>query len=297
MPKTPSGKTKSQRIHALREVLNRWGKLDKPRIDELVSGYLGIPVEGLRKPLYRDLKELVESGEIVVRYYSSSGSEIADFDSTVHVSSRAEWALVGSEHRVLGQNALSLAGGALYPLSRLVREIRVDSGSPEFEAKTIHLFFSIQSTFFCLKLTLDSIPVTVVVSRTPGPFDGKPPVKEVEERFGKRCALLQVPTPGVSAIKLGTRLGHAVLKFSEERSVEITDLASTNGTKFHPLSLHDAEILRKSGDLLGKQTATAEWIAAVEALVSWQIVEAEIPRSCSLPAVVSFSKEFQILIV
>lgn len=296
MPRNPTGKTKSQRIHALREVFRRWGKLDKPRIDELVSGHLGIPVEGLRKPLYRDLQELVESGEIIVRYYSSSGSEIADFDSTVHVSSRAEWALVGSEHKVLGQNALSLAGGALYPLSRLVREIRVDSGSPEFEENTIHLFFSIQSTFFCLKLPLESIPVTVVVSRAPGPFDGNPPIKEIEDRFGKRCALLQIPNPGVSAIKPGERLGHAVIKFSQDRSVEIFDLGSTNGTKFHPLSLQDAEVLRKSGDLLGKQTATAEWIAAFEALVSWQMAKNEMPASCPLPVLVRFSQEFHILI-
>jgi hypothetical protein len=284
-------------MHALREVLQRWGRLDKARIDDLVASHLGVPVAGLRKPLYRDLKELVDVGEAIAHYFAPSGQQIDDYDPEIHANTKAEWVLVGSEHRVLGQAALTLAGGALYPFSRLVREIRVDSGSPAFEAQTIHVFFGLHSTFFCLKVSISSLPVSFIISRTPSPFDGKPPIKELEQEFGKRAALVQVPVPGVSSVKPGERAGHVVLTFSEEKTVKITDLGSRNGTRSHAISLYDAEILRKSGDLLGKETSTAEWIAAAKGLRSWNVSKPKQMTSLALPTLVQLSKDFQLLIV
>lgn len=297
MPKNPSGKTKSQRVHALREVFLRWGKLDKQKIDELVAAHLGVSAQIIRKSLYRDLKELVDAGDLVVRYYAPSGEQLMEYDSEAHSNTRAEWALVGKEFSVVGQSALSEAGCALFPLSRLVRGIEVDVGSVGLKAEAIHLFFSIKTTFFCVKIAASSLPATVVVSRTPGPFDTKPPILDIESTFGKRTVLLQVPIPGVSGIQSGKRMGHAVLRLKEKASLSLNDLGSTNGTRIHSISEQQAETLRKSGDLLGKKTATAEWMATIEGLKNWSMSPIGDTKLYPLPAIVSLSKDFQILVL
>jgi hypothetical protein len=91
MPKMPGGIKRFRRLFALVDVIERWGRLEKEKIDQLVSANLGVDIQMITKALYRDLQELVEMNILEVYYLTRDGRPIEDHDPDIHKNFLCEW--------------------------------------------------------------------------------------------------------------------------------------------------------------------------------------------------------------
>lgn len=74
MPKQPGGISKSDRMQALVDLLNRAGMLEKNEITQRIASILNVDEKKIERALYRDLNELVDSGKIKVCSKDSLGN-------------------------------------------------------------------------------------------------------------------------------------------------------------------------------------------------------------------------------
>jgi hypothetical protein len=302
VPKLPGGVTKSKRQQALREVLNRWGSLEKGQIDQCVAQFLGIQQETIRKALYEDLKELVDSGEIVVSYFNPDGSSIEDYDPAVHKSSKGKWAIPRAEGQVSGAGALSLQGAELIVSNVLKNDVRVDSGAHPAETGHTHIFFNLNSYFFSIRINSQMLPASLILCRTNDQLLGSPLklngyFKDLEADFGRRLILLVVPSTGVSAPKPPERLGHMSLEIKSPNDALLRDLGSSNGTEFIKLTQGEADDLIHDGSVIGTRTVTRSWNH--QPLDSGLLTRCE-PHSINkiaFPAIIQASDSFRLLVV
>lgn len=235
MPKYTSGITKVVRVRALLKVLERWGKLNKRQIDQHVAALLSCSVNDVAKSLYRDLDELVGSGEVSIFYFQKDGSPIENYDSAIHRTSIAEWALSTQRGVVLGEEGLRKLGGAFYATERVRKSFSFESAEKVFELEQSRkLFFRLNQVCFVLNFSLESAPVHIVVSRISEELICKSCFEEVIKVFGKRSAILFLPIAGLSGYRQGVRYGHFVIQSSDVASTSVKDLNSKNGTYVYP---------------------------------------------------------------
>lgn len=296
MPKEPSGITKSKRLEAVRQVLRRWGRLNKQQINQYVSTHLGADADEISRALYRDLEELVANGEAVDYRFSPDGKLIDNYDPDVHKNTNAEWALVGSENTVLGDSILREIGGSFYAPARLVRDFRIEAGSTEPSFQTIHIYFSVLQSFLCLKLNVNALPIKLLIGRPQDQLNYTPPLEDIYKRFGKRTAVLLIPLPNISSTISSEKCGHASIDIANPEVVSISDLNSKNGTSYYKMSQNDADLLRRKGNLLGDKTISMSWTKIKRS----DLIPVKIPsgnsETMSLPVLVELSLNFRLLI-
>lgn len=76
MPKQPAGISKSIRMQAIVEMLDRAGILDKQAINQRLASHFSIDPKEIERAVYRDLTELVEIGKIKVCSQNSLGQMV-----------------------------------------------------------------------------------------------------------------------------------------------------------------------------------------------------------------------------
>ena len=264
MPKKPGGVSKSERQNKLRKVLQQWGSLEKQQINQRVAQALGIDPNYIEKPLYKDLEELVEQGEIVVTYYHPDGSVIEDFDPETHRTSKGKWSIPRFEGQVAGAGILKPQGAELIVSSSLKNEVRVDQGASTPDSAHTYIYFNINSYFFSIRILSQMLPATLLICRSNDPVLGNVSrinqhFKTLERDFGRRIMLLIVPSTGVSAPKIPERMGHLSLEIKGEDLALLRDLGSSNGTLATPISREEALDLIEDGSVIGMRTLTRSW--------------------------------------
>jgi hypothetical protein len=233
MPRLPGGIKKFQRIQAVRDVLARWGKLNKRQLTEHVAAALGCPAAELDRVLYRDLEELENAGAIVALHFTRDGAKIDDYDPKIHKTSYSEWAVHGHEGAVIGASRLAEHQIRLIVPARLRREVMVSVSKGDPPPDSLNVLFKENGRPFCLTFSHEALPLTLVVGRWRE--ESVEIESELETRFGKRACALLVRDSGVSSFKGKEQPGHFTITAARPGQVTITDLKPKNGTFFEEL--------------------------------------------------------------
>ncbi len=305
MPKKSNSVTKSQRIDALRKILERWGRLNKQQIDQHVAAQLDLDVDLISRTLYRDLEELVNNLEVRAHYFSRDGSFIEEYDPEVHKNTQCEWALVGSESQIVGQDVLKANGALLLASERLAKYIKVDSGKSSVDFKILHLFFNIPNHFLCLKIEKEMLPLTLVIGRIPPNVTNSQSLfNDLERQYGKRTIMLALPYASISSFKPGSQqMGHSSLTFtvndrnSEVEDILVRDLNSKNKTFTCKLSQIESDILRKKGIETVDKTLTEGWNHLGKSDLNIKKIEVSGSTTIQSPSLIFVSEMVPVLVL
>lgn len=283
---------KSKRIEVLKDVLKRWGRIDKQHIDTNVAQILGVTTESLARCLYRDLEELVFHGLVQETAFTRDGEKIEEYDPEIHKNVRKEWSFIGFETHVIGFNLLEQMSGQLYVDPILSGAVSIVEGKLDACHNVFHFYFNIGNRFLSLRVEKDQIPVSVVVSRA-NKMINVFEVNELKKRISRRLIILKLPINSLSGFGK-ERIGHGMIQINEDQKLRIFDLESVNGTSFYKLTPAEAEDIRMKGSILEDMTMTKSWARAQqENLVKYPANGEEV----SLPVVVEFSEKFRILAI
>lgn len=248
---------KEQRIQKLKEIISRWGKLDKEKIFTMFTSSTGKELDSaLKRALYRDLTELVNRAELSVEYYTRDGALIEDFDEEIHKNYLCKWYIAESEGKILGEGILNSVNASLYCPKVLADDIAISTGEDTSSFRSTSLFFNIGGKFLSIKINKEAFPVSFLISRTKDKIDEKE-IEEIKEKFGCRCIIFKIPLPKVSSYSKD-RPGHCLIEFNEN-NVDIKDFDSTNGTYVFKLSNAEVEKYRHLWAESIKGTVEVSW--------------------------------------
>lgn len=302
MPISPGGVKKSQRVQVLLQVMQHFGSLKKKEITHHVAHALSIEEDAISKPLYEDLRDLVDQGELLVTYHRPDGAVIEDFEPKIHKTAIATWSLPKAVGHVLGAGALTQHGASLAASERMKSAISVDTDSRDPDVDYVQLYFNLHAHFFGLRVLKEALNATLILGRRPKiPPRGQDKMgahlAEIERVFGKRSLLLWVSANGVSAHEDRGRLGHLALEFESTRGVRVTDLGSSNGTSVQRLTPEEAKRLLKLGHVLGDQTMTVSWNHRETATCELKSCKPHMPERHEMPCLIQASESFRILVM
>lgn len=290
------GVYKDRRKRLMLELLERWGRLDIDQIVEHLGAKVEINSHTIRRTLYRDLNELVEEGLITDIRYSRDGTLLEEFDPNIHKNATCEWALRGSENTLTGQAILHEAGGHIGASSRLRSGVLLAEGVGTVLESKLNCFFSFGTKFLCLRCDLEVLPMHILVSRK-NPSQPDEEHHRMEEHFGKRLIVLNIPVPSLSSIKSGKKSGHVLITLEGPNRAQVTDLGSTNGTQVAEVKLATVRTIIKTGQLLGTKTLKDPMLIMEGLMTEWTNIQAFTPTEALLPSLVRLSDAFGMMLV
>lgn len=309
MPKQPGGINKSARIEALRQVLKRWGRLNKTQIDEHVSSLLHCSKEELARALYRDLDELLNQNEIQVIHFSRDGVEIPHYDPETHKNTFSEWIWGEKKIEVLGSSLLKEMEVSIHLSPRMQRGLSVHPLHLHPQSSEVILYFFFDNHAFTLEINSEDLPLTLVVGRTPSQESLKSLLHHsqnflslLENGFGKRSALLLFPTKTLSSFKNQEQLGHLTLELKpgpkENPEIRLKDLQSKNGTWLKSLSKEESiRILHTEKNKINITHSGWGNIHELSQDAPHTSIPKKISHSIQTPALIGVSIQFKILIL
>jgi hypothetical protein len=229
MPKQPAGISKTKRIQALIEILDRWGSLDKSEITNRVAALLAVEPESIERAIYRDLEELVSDLRIKVFSRSAAGRIVEETAMDSNNRYKNYWYTEKhSPFDVLGIGGVRKLGGDIFATQNLLEGLQIFQVSSKVIDELRHMIlFKIGSVSFGVKFLPSILPFAFVISRNTG-ISQDVFEKMVKELSGRLCVLL-LPDADLTSIKSGNYMGHCLVQFGE-REVNIYDDSSTNGT-------------------------------------------------------------------
>jgi len=311
MAKNPADIPKHVRIDAVKRVFMRWRRLDKTKVDELVSAALDTSPDSLSRALYRDLGELVELGFLDCIYFTRDGIEIKDYDPEKHRNTVCQWITSTRDGALPPFSGYGLLGSEkifFVASERLMQGLsfhEVKRWEPGENSDHISLTFSLGVSVFNFRLSKESLPFSIAIGRTPAEkIEECDVLSSLEKKWGKRVVGIYLPIPSVSTFKLETdedQRGHAIIHFDMDPvghhlRARIEDLGSKNGTYAlaTPAPVLD-EILQL--DLMKNQsTVPVSAHPFLEKLVAHSISAAGAPSHFSTPFMLGLSKLFRIVI-
>lgn len=296
MPKQPGGITKFERVQALKDVLERWGRLGKKEIDQHVAAALKCPAEDLERALYRDLEELERLGEIVAIHYTRDGIELENYDPDVHRNTVCRWAIPGKEYSVLGGQRLRECQITFLAATRLREAFEVYEAKEILDREKISIYFQSENKAHCLRLSPDALPAKLILGRQQDDVKDAEIVALMESAFGKRASYLLVPVAHLSKAKDKNQPGHLSIEFRAPGKIVVRDLRSKNGTHYVPLDSRRAEGLVLELSYLGKATITDSASRFRQQMVP-KPVSSEEDVELSLPVLIRASTAFELIIV
>ncbi len=295
MPKKQDGLNKSKRVDAVRVVVRKNQGLSTKEIAFKVAHMLSLNSEdtAIIKNVRRDLKELEVNGEIKCQYKNSLGEWIEEFDPELYKNSESFWFLNEGESLRAYSSFLKDLGGDLKFSKVLDEEIELKEGKVEIEKNKVYLRFQLGHRFFSLLISKDSFPLNLILTRTLSEID-KIDFKALENKFGKRVAVLFIPHAKISSFKSPEKPGHAIIMFNADMSIEIQDLNSKNGTVLYSLNRAEADKIREAKFLNQHKTLTTKWYNLnIESLVKREVKSTE---KLNAPSILELGSDFNFLI-
>lgn len=259
MPKQPADRSKFKRMQVIKDIMTSWGTIDKKTLTEKVCRAFDCDEKEISRAIYRDLEELVISGEANVTYYTRDGALIDDFDADVHKNFFCKWTLINAETKIIGINLLYSIDTAIWCPPIFNHSLSIHKGSVEPSLRTRHIYLCIGTNFICLKVSLEdtTLPISFHFSRKNNDITTQE-IKDIET-FSKRIVMLKIPIGGLTSYKDSDHLGHFVMTLKNKNDIELMDLNSSNGTTVYKLAMKDADRLRVNGELLGEKTVSESW--------------------------------------
>ena len=192
-------KPKSFRIQVLLDVLERWGRLDKTAICSKVGNAIdeNYESESFQRAIYRDLEDLVTDARIAVDYFTRDGALIEDYDSDINKNVTYQWYIPSAEGKISGSGKLESLNGLIFVPKVLKNDLSIIDGKVEANPRHHHFYFQIGSSFLCLKVSFEALPVSVVISRTHGDIS-LIEIEEIKAKLGLRTVILKVPFASLS---------------------------------------------------------------------------------------------------
>lgn len=288
-------KPKSFRIQVLLDVLERWGRLDKTSICSKVGNALDEdPVsESFQRAIYRDLEDLVTDLKISVDYFTRDGALIEDYDSSIHKNVSCQWYIPSSEGKISGSGKLENLNSLIYVPKILKNDLSIIDGKVEVNPRHHHFYFQVGSSFMCLKISFEALPVSIVISRIHGDIL-LTEIEEIKNRLGLRTVILKVPFASLSSFKSSTQLGHAQIKIINHNEFELIDFSSTNGSRIYKLTTSEADNIREKASRIDDLTMTSTWKDIDPEFVKPNDIEGN--SKFKNPSLIELGENFKILV-
>lgn len=287
--------SKNQRQNKVKEIINRWGRLDKAQIDTHISTSFDLELtDGLRRAIYRDLDELVTNGELDLLYFTRDGAVIDDFEPNLHKNYYNQWVSKDFNKAIFGQSLLTATNSDIYVSELLKNEIKIQENNTVLDNTHRYLFFYMNSKYLNLSFRKDSVPMYIVISRFVDKISEKE-IKEIEKQVGKRFVIFKLASSSISSFKANESLGHLVLDFKKNDSVSVKDLSSKNGSIFYKITPDEADEIRLKGKALIEETVSVSWHALPnETYAKQKLID---PVESYAPFIVEMGSSFRMLII
>lgn len=289
-------KPKSFRIQVLLDVLERWGRLDRNSICTKVGNTLDEDPESesFQRAIYRDLEDLVTELKIAVDYFTRDGAKIDDYDPAIHKNVTCQWYIPSAEGKISGSGKLENLNCLIYVPKVLKNDLSIIDGKTEANPRHHHFYFQVGSSFLCLKVSFEALPISIVISRIHGDISIAE-IDELKTKLGLRTVLLKVPFASLSSYKSSTQVGHAQIKILNQNEFEIIDYASTNGSRAYKLTTAEADKIREKASTLEDHTLTSTWKDIDPNFVKPNNIE--VSMKLKNPSLLEFGDNFKILVV
>lgn len=287
--------TKSLRQTKLREILKRWGSMEKSDIDSKMANLLQVDLTAaLKRALYRDLEDLVQQGELDVKYFTRDGAEITYFESSTHKNFYNIWSLAGDSGAVTGHALINNTNTCIHVMALLKNDVAISEYRAESETDRVNLIFSINSQILCLKIKKESLPFKIIFSRFTG--EVKPnEVQQLKEKHGQRLIILKLSSSNLSSFKENLSIGHAILSINEKSEISLKDFSTKNGTKYHEIKPVDLpEIKKQITATIGDQTTSLSWNQSFKEVIFKKVNDTTI---LNLPAFIELGLSTRLLLI
>ena len=294
MPKHIADKTKTKRMLAIIEVIDRAGRLSKANIDERVAGILGCKVSDIKKSIYNDLTALVSENSIIEERFTPDGVLIEDYDPEKHKNTRCEYISTKKASDISGIGDLKSLGANILVSDGLKNDVQITEGGILYK-DFINIHFQLEDEFINIKIKRDAIPVSIIITRIKD--DQKLTIKDFQSFLGKRCIVLTLPTPNISSYKSEKHPGHARINITKDVKLEIMDYGSKNQTYIQKLTKSDVDNLLLQGKKFGDITSTKASWASIKIGSSSAITLTPLKtQTFELPLSIDLSTHFRLLI-
>jgi hypothetical protein len=231
MPKQPGGISKSDRMHAIVDLLNRAGMLEKQEINARIASHFDIEPETIDRALYRDLNELVDSGKIKVCSKDSIGRAVNPELDEIKNFKNYWFTEKHSPFEITGIGFLKEHGFNLILHSSLQEYIKCVSTN-DFSKLTSDLIIPTRKSYLGINISPDIIPLNLFLMRAEELTDSFK--DEFFKKIGKRSVILQIPNNWFSRFQgdINKPLTsviinvESVIQNSQKRSIRIKELVS-----------------------------------------------------------------------
>lgn len=190
MPKQPGGISKSDRMQAVIDLLNRAGMLEKNEITQRIASVLNVEEEKIERALYRDLNELVDSGKLQVCSKDSLGKivhpeldEIKNYKNFWFTDKHSPFEITGIGYlKTHGFNLISHHSLQKYIKCSIVND---------FSADNAQIIIPTSESSIAISFEAEILPFEVFFCRKE---DFTEEFKaDFFAKFGKRSIFLQIP--------------------------------------------------------------------------------------------------------
>jgi hypothetical protein len=296
MAKSASGRTKDERLQAIRAIIRRSGRIDRKALQEAMASNLDVEAASLEDSIYRDTQDLVSRGEIKEVRHTPSGELIGDYDPETHKNTLVSWVLPDVDApTVMGSGLLEQYGARFLTSKVLSRAFSITEEKGNILPRSFHLFFMIGPRLFHAIADVDAVPFTLLIGRSQKGEEIR--FDMLEAKYGKRSAALVVPEIGVSRmVDDGHVKAHTALEFSTEHAIRVLDQGSKNGTDCAYLNRGEAEKLIHARALKSDHTATGGKTMQLSDL-EWRSMTPGSSESAELPLAIRCSKDFVLLVI
>ncbi len=218
MPQQPFDKPQKLRLNYVWQAVEQLGRASAQEVCRRVAEKMNMVefADSLKRTIYRDLKSLVDAGEIGVAHFRAA-VQLIELDETEEPAAnfRAEYFSLKAQVDLLGAEQLGEFGAKIYAPDRNVVQWRVHSASEGLPKKAFTILIpNLSGRWLALSAALEQRPMRVVVART---------------------ALLLLKFNSISRISSGVRDGHLLIEIGRDTDqIEISDLGSTSGTLVNP---------------------------------------------------------------
>ncbi|MBI4403855.1 MAG: hypothetical protein HY537_06835 [Deltaproteobacteria bacterium] len=297
MGRNKSGIVRDQRLQAIRSVLKNSGRLNKQQIAERLRAGIGPDAEKIEtRTLYRDLEYLTTQGDVEKCYVTTDGSLIPEFDGAPDKTKRVEWAIKGQLQRIRGVGMLESLNACLQAPFDLAGDLSVESNTKHLKRGCVNFFFPLSHQFLRLSVDERALPITLNVMRAPDENERRPLLTDLQKKYGRRLALLQLPIPTLSSFRSPQTSGHFQLYIERPQEIWIQDCHSKNGTSTTILSDQEATEILEKGALLGERTVTSMWRPDQTSHPPETCPPGE-RKNAHLPTLIEASEQFRMLVI
>jgi hypothetical protein len=286
---------KNQRQNKVKEIISRWGRLNKAAIDTHISASFHLDLtEALKRAIYRDLDELVTIGELDILYFTRDGAVIDDFEPNVHKNYYNEWVSKNFNKAIFGQSLLTATNSDIFVSDLIKNDIKIQEKNNVINDDYRYLFFYLNSKYLNISFRKDAVPINIIISRFVDKITENE-INEIEKIIGKRFVILKLASSSISSFKSSESIGHLVLDFKKNDLISVKDLNSKNGSVFYKITPDEADEIRIKGRALIEETVSVSWHSIPnEAYAKQKITN---PIESYSPFIVEMGSSFRLLVI